>query len=113
MVADDNRALVNTLAPGPNWHQRVRTEMRTWFCHAIVVPAKSVAGEPVRTLDNRLEGDITIVEETIIRGTVIGVVTVSMNIKAYVHGTVLGDIRVRPRGRVWIHGMVLGDVINE
>jgi hypothetical protein len=64
-------------------------------------------------IKSKIEHDITISEETILRGMIVGNVTVAMGGTFILHGMVTGSLYLKPGSETVIHGTVSGDVINQ
>jgi hypothetical protein len=61
----------------------------------------------------QLEGDLTLSEHFVLRGTLTGNVTVRQNVLFELHGVVNGFVYIEPGAEVRLFGTVNGDIHNQ
>lgn len=61
----------------------------------------------------RIDGDLRVAEDLVLRGLVTGTVTVASGGYCELHGIVGKDLVVEPAGIATLHGMVSHDVVNR
>lgn len=67
----------------------------------------------MRLIQDKIEGDVTITEDTELTGMVVGAVTITKNFKLIQRGMVVGNVVLRTGASASVHGMVNGDIIND
>lgn len=66
----------------------------------------------MKLITDKIEGDITIIEDTNINGMVIGTITVSENVTLIIHGMIIGNIILRKNSTLFHYGFADGNIKN-
>ena len=67
----------------------------------------------MREIEGKVEGNVTIDEDTILKGIITGNVTVTRDAEFALRGIVNGNITIFESSAVYLRGVVNGDVINN
>ena len=67
----------------------------------------------MKIIKDKIDGNITLNEDTKLHGIIAGAATVSQNVLLHLHGVVAGNLTLEPDSHVVLHGIASGDVINN
>lgn len=67
----------------------------------------------MQTIAHKIDGDVVLEEDTILRGMIAGSVTVPKDTVLHLHGTVTGSVFLQEGSAVFLHGTVAHDVVND
>lgn len=60
-----------------------------------------------------IKGDLILEQNTVLKGMIVGNVTVKSDVEFIVHGQITGNVFIRENSNVIVNGQINGDVIND
>lgn len=67
----------------------------------------------MRIINDKIEGDTSIKEDTQLNGMIVGKTTVAEGIQLDLHGMIVGNLIVGKSSTVHIFGTIVGDAVND
>ena len=67
----------------------------------------------MRIINDKIEGDTIINEDTQLNGMIVGKTTVAEGIQLELNGMIVGNVVVEKNSAVYLCGEVVGNVVNE
>lgn len=64
-------------------------------------------------ITKKIKGDLTLEQDIVLRGMIVGNVTVKSNVEFIVHGQIKGNVFIHENSNVIVYGQINGDVIND
>ena len=67
----------------------------------------------MRVIENKIEGETIIAEDTELRGMIVGSTVVENGITLQLHGMIVGNLILEKSSLVYLYGAISGDITNK